>query len=431
MKTFPMFRKIVWVILPALFLVAFSNVLLAQNQGQDHILKDKITGLLIGSFIGDALGGPIEFQSHSDIQALPSPPKRWKKGEVLDAEGLQQACSRMVLRSYSDLRPVPEPYGHWSYNAPPGTVTDDSRHKLILIHALQKAYEADNWPIEYKDLAQSYLEWPNTDLLKKHPEYEKLTGDWLGETWKAVNWLVGERDPEKSYPVERLWNGLPTCYGQMVLPPVAALYPGNPLGSYKAAYGLAFFDNSWGKDMNAALVAGLSVALDLDPNTLSNREIWMKIYSAMRKTDPYRYSEIPWTGRSVNIYLDKAIQFARVANGSPTELFEKLDKEFENTIKWEAQVPFAVIFSAIEICKYDPLAAMQLTIEWGYDHDSYAQLLGAFIGAIYGYQIFPEEMRQQVQKQLYSDYLADIDEMSELLWKLSELSKKRVIINYN
>ncbi len=68
--------------------------------------------------------------------------------------------------------------------------------------------------------------------------------------------------------------------------------------------------------------------------------------------------------------------------------------------KWEAQVPFVVIFSCLKICKYNPLAALQLTIEWGNDHDTYPQLLGAFIGAIYGPDIFKEDMRTYNYKKI-------------------------------
>ena len=47
--------------------------------------SERIRGLLLGSFIGDALGGPIEFQPKEAVAKLPNPPKPWVSGEKLDA----------------------------------------------------------------------------------------------------------------------------------------------------------------------------------------------------------------------------------------------------------------------------------------------------------------------------------------------------------
>ena len=74
---------------------------------------------------------------------------------------------------------------------------------------------------------------------------------------------------------------------------------------------------------------------------------------------------------------------------------------------------------------------MQLSIEWGWDHDSYAQLLGAFIGAIYGPYIFKEDMRAVVTKRLKADYDEDIDEWVGTLMKVQQLGKVKVLFKTN
>ena len=66
---------------------------------------------------------------------------------------------------------------------------------------------------------------------------------------------------------------------------------------------------------------------------------------------------------------------------------------------------------------------MPLSIEWGWDHDSYAQLLGAFIGAIYGPDIFNEEMKNAVTKRLQLDYDEGVDEWVETLARIREVGK--------
>ncbi len=54
---------------------------------------------------------------------------------------------------------------------------------------------------------------------------------------------------------------------------MAALYPGEPEKAYLAAYSTAWFDIGFAKDMVAASVAGISVALTLDPRKADKRTI--------------------------------------------------------------------------------------------------------------------------------------------------------------
>ena len=89
-------------------------------------LRDRIHGLMVGSLIGDALGGPIEFQTRDAIQSLENPPKVWGPDDIINQESLVALVSRLHLRTYQHLRPEPEPYAHWTQNAEPGSITDDS-----------------------------------------------------------------------------------------------------------------------------------------------------------------------------------------------------------------------------------------------------------------------------------------------------------------
>ncbi|MHC4520201.1 MAG: ADP-ribosylglycohydrolase family protein, partial [Planctomycetota bacterium] len=309
-------------------------------------------------------------------------------------------------------------YAHWTVHAAPGTVTDDSRHKLVLLDALRQAESAGAWPFNVRALAKAYMEWPKREAVRSRPGYAELSEAWLEEWLYATRWVLGERDPGKSLPPERLWNGLPTCCGQMVLLPLAAVFAGRPVDAYRAAYHLAYFDNGWGKDLNAALVAGLATALVTRAKKGTRSERWEPILTTLRKTDPYHYGEIPWTHRSVDRWLDVALRLAREAEKRPARLFAALEREFRQTIKWEAQVPFVVTFAVLALAEYDPLAALQLSIEWGHDTDSYAQLVGAFIGAVHGAAVFDAELREVVRGRLRLDYGADVDAYVELLERL-------------
>lgn len=419
--------------IPALFsCICLQLQVYAQRAIADsQFLKQKTEGLLIGSFIGDALGGPIEFQGHPEIQATPGPPKLWKNGELMTDEERRLAAERIWFREYKYLRPVPEPYGHWATHAAPGTVTDDSRHKMILMHCLRQALQQHKFPVSDKDLGKAYRSWASSNTIRTHSGYDTLVQQWLGESFKAVNWLLGKRKKGEAYPLERLWNALPTCYGQMVLPPLAAVYPGQPDKAYLSAYRLAYFDNGFAKDMNAAIVAGLSKALVLDPRTRPPQQLWNEVIDVIRNTDPYEYGRVPWSERAVHRWLNLVDTFVSRAKGSPALLFEQLENEFMYTTKWEAQVPFVVVFSCLKICRYDPLAALQLSIEWGWDHDSYAQLLGAFAGALYGPALFKEEWKDLVAKRLLADYDVEVKEWVQTLFRVQQLSLKKQIVNDN
>ena len=360
-------------------------------------LTDRISGLLYGAAIGDALGGPIEFQTAEAIARLKPQPKYWQKDEVFDARA---AVNRLRLRPYAPLRPHSESYGQWGENAPAGTITDDTRHKLVLLDALHHT----KGPLTTQALAKAYMDWPRKQLSS---DLAALNQDWLEEWRYASAWVLGERDTGKARPPERLWQGLPTCCGQMTSLPLAALYPGQPEKAYQACYELSYFDNSWGKDLNAALVAGLSTALEGKP--------WPEIIRSIRKTDPYHYSNIRYTTRQVDHWLDLAMKLATEAEKKPATLFASLEKTFAQTIKWEAQVPFVVAFSCLALADYDPLAALQLSIEWGHDTDSYASLLGAFVGAKHGITIFPDHLRIPVHERLTADFAADFSAEAQFL----------------
>lgn len=378
----------------------------------------RIRGLLLGTYLGDALGGPVEFQDPGKIQALPDPPKRWRDDEVLDAPARAASAARLRLRPYAPLRPVSESYGQWGPNCPPGTVTDDSRHKLVLLHALRTAETQHTLPLDVRGLARAYLDWPALPAIAGNPEFRVQAADWLEEWQLAARWVLGERDLARALPPARMWQGLPTCCGQMTLPPLAAVFAGRPAEAYRAAYHLAFFDNGFGRDLNAAVVAALAVALVTPADPAAPRAAWAPVLAALRDTDPYRHRQIRWTQRAVDRWLDFALRAARDAEGRPARLFSLFEEQFRHQAKWEAEIPFAVAFGCLALAEFEPLPALQLTLEWGHDTDSYAQLLGAFVGALFGPEIFPAAMREAVAARLAADFHEDLDAQAALLDRL-------------
>jgi hypothetical protein len=225
-----------------------------------------------------------------------------------------------------------------------------------------------------------------------------------------------------------MWQSLPTCSGQMTLLPVAALYPGDPERAYRAAWHLAFFDNGFGRDLNAALVAGLAQALVTPIDPLNPGAAWEVILATMRETDPWAFGKIRWTQRSVPRWLDFARASVKSAEGQPARLFATFEKQFAQNHKWEAQVPVVVAFSCLELAEWDPLAALQLCLEWGHDTDSFAQVLGAFVGALHGPGLFRPDWLAAVKDRMQADLHIDWDEECRMLTRLEIAGRKRPLV---
>lgn len=377
--------------------------------------------MLLGSYLGDALGGPIEFQSKADIASLPHPPKTWTDDEKLTQGALKKTRNRLRLRPYNPLRPQPEPYGHWKPDAPAGTVTDDSRHKFILIEWLRECLAKD-FPVALtpKAYATAMLDWPSSKLFATHPDYALLNQAWLSEWWTGARWVAGIQ-MDQALPPSRLWGGKATCSGQMALLPLAALFPSAMLDeAYKTTYHLGWFDNGIGKDLNACLVVGLSALIADQTRPTEHRSLIQVFLNSMKSTDPYRYGQVPWVTRPATHWIERAESMVKSANKRPARLFANLEKEFSATIKWEAQVPFTVAIACLLLADQDPLAALQLSLEWGHDTDSYAQIVGAVIGAMYGPLVFPQDAVAVIENRLTSDYRVDIHSDAALLRKLRD-----------
>jgi hypothetical protein len=265
-------------------------------------------------------------------------------------------------------------------------------------------------------LAEEYLRFAQSDTVKRRPHYGPLCEEFLREYRFAARWVLGERNLDRARPTDRLWAGLPTVSGQMALLPLAALYAGRPADAYRAAYTAAFFDVGTAKDINSAVVAGLAAALTVSVSPNSTVHAWNEIEHTMRTVDPYGYLKIPFATRPVVQWLDFAHDAVRAADGRPKRLFEILEQEGEAKYYWEAHSALSVAFAILRICHYDPLAALHLTLDFGHDTDSVAQLVGGFAGAVYGADVFPLHMRRQVAERLQEDYDESLSAWVEILF---------------
>jgi len=376
----------------------FITGFVCNGQSEQTIsIEDKIKGLLIGSAIGDAAGGPVEFV-HPPLRSY------WTKTDKkISAKGIQALADSFKLSPYPKNA---EPFAQWEDFGPPGTITDDTRFKMILFNTLK--YNSGR--LSEKNFAREVLNFRERLQGKYKPWYDK----WMPEIHYSTYWVLG--DTIKGLPLSRIWGGIPTMAGQMPFLPIAALYPLDPEKAYLKTWELGFIDVGFAKDINAALVAGLAGALQPDSD-------WKRVEKYMRQTDPYSFNNVLYVPRRSNEWLDIAHGFVQRADGSIYKLFQILEKELHTKTWWEAWVPVVVVFACAEIVDYNPLAAMQLMMEFGHDTDSYAQVMGAVMGAIHGKEIFPVEMRETVNSRMKEQFGQNVDDWMDLIRKYGDAAK--------
>jgi hypothetical protein len=122
---------------------------------------------------------------------------------------------------------------------------------------------------------------------------------WPRETLRDVAGAARQRGLKLHLDGARLWNAaiatgqspraltaefdsVSVCFSKGLGAPVGSALAGTgeagePEKAYRAAYALAFIDNSWGRDMIAALVAGLAVALVTPTDPKAPAAAWERI----------------------------------------------------------------------------------------------------------------------------------------------------------
>ncbi|MEM8865853.1 MAG: ADP-ribosylglycohydrolase family protein [Planctomycetota bacterium] len=412
------------------FLLAAGYASLSAAEVEQSVIDRKVFGLLIGSAIGDAAGGPVEF-AEPELVASVLPGFRDHPDVQLDQAGLRQLADAFPLLSYKELRPDPEPYGQWPVAAAAGTITDDTRHKMVLMDALRRGIGDNQLPIDHRAYAQALLRFQDREEIRANPAWQVLCDHAMQEFALAARWELGERDPLRAMPTSRLWGGAATCCGQMTFPPLAGLYPGDPEQAYLATYGLAFIDNGYAKDINAAIVAGLAFAIGQpapgdDP--AKRHAAWRAVLTAMQETDPLRLGTVEFMQRPLAACIATGIEAAQAASRSPAKLYAEIFERCPHDHAWDAHFLLTQAVALAEFCHGEPLSAMHLALDYGEDTDSAAQLLGAIFGAIHGPDLFPAAMRQAVANRLQADHGELLQEWVAVLRKARAIDQQQPVI---
>ena len=376
--------------------------------------EDRILGLLLGGLIGDALGGPIEFLEKKSEETGLTNARLWPDNRKLDTAKQEELAASVPLLGYQTLRPRTAPYGPWREQAVAGTLTDDSRHKIVLLNALRRA-QSQKSELTAEHVAHAFLEFSPVYHPSFKTQLKKLNAEGFREYRMAARWMLGERDLQVARPVARLWAGINNCSGQMMLPPLAAAYAGRPEQAYLKAFEVDFIDAPQARDMAASLVAALAVALRRSEPGFTIPQRWQQLFETLASTDPYFVKDVPFAGRPWTKWLQRADEFVAQSQGSPKHLYRLLETEGDPVYWWDAHFTLLVPICMLKLCHMNPMAAMHLTLDFGHDTDSYAQVLGCLIGAVHGQSVFPKAMRDAVRASLKQDYAQNVDEWSRVL----------------
>lgn len=371
--------------------------------------ESRIRGMLLGSLIGDALGGPIEFAPSERVASILPNARSWPDGKRLNAQTRDELAKSLQLHSYVELRPETAPYGPWVAKAPAGTLTDDSRHKIVYLRALRTLRMNGGIRVRKSDFARALIAFQPHPDRDPPPELQALVDEGMREYRYAAEWILGNRDESEALPVERLWAGISNCSGQMALPPIAAIFPGSPERAYRETFAVDFIDAPLARDIVSGLNAGLAAALAPDLAESAAPQRWKALLTAIRETDPFRFSEVPFAGRPLRSWMERASSMAQSSERQPKRLYKMLENEGKPVYYWDAHFTLLVPLAILHLCEFDPLASMNLVLDFGYDSDSYAQVLGAMIGAVYGENVFPKSMATAVASTLHRDYGESID----------------------
>lgn len=357
-------------------------------------IYDKVLGMIVGSGIGDAMGAPTEMWSRDAIQL---------------EYGFVDKLDSMVRE--------PSPEGTWKINLPAGGTTDDSRWKKLTAEYLL----TQNQDLNASDFANHIMQQYKSDV-ENFKKIDAFSPEPYEENTRKMAWLqewalVAKPFVEKDYiaynqSLNRFYGGEMVCGGMLYGPAVGAFYPKNPLKAYQETYKISIFDIGYGRDISGLVAAMTAAAMDKNATKES-------VLSVLRSVDPEGFFKSRLVGRASfrilrdALYISKKAKKITVINeklpkakhlksdalyvSQMYEAFRLLDEKNQDMPFHAGEIHLQVL-TAMIFSDFDFEKTMAFLVNLGRDNDTTSAVAGGILGAFYGYEKLPVEMKTKVIK---------------------------------
>ncbi|MBI9106675.1 MAG: ADP-ribosylglycohydrolase family protein [Spirochaetales bacterium] len=305
-------------------------------------LQDKVYGGIIGSAIGDAMGGPVEGLSCQEIEA-----------------GYGRLCE---LLPYEKNRINP----HGPFAAEAGCYTDDTRMSIILCRAAIRACGA---PLR-GHVAEAIIDYSRNAA-------NALERSFIDEySLKAIH--AGDKEA---------FGGRPTNGGIMGIAPLGLIYPCDPVRAYEETFRNLFISTGTARSASALAAAMIAGAMKIGADADSAVNDALKAASAYKKKVEGRY----W--RTSNLYpiaslkaeqlLERAAELG-IKYRDPFAFQEELYGLVVQPFFADGSETLAIAAAMFTAAGGDFNGTVTGCVNFGRDNDSSASVGGAAAGALIG-----------------------------------------------
>jgi ADP-ribosylglycohydrolase len=323
-----------------------------------NVLLDKMLGCLLGSAVGDAMGGPVEGLG---------------RDEIAHAYGTVEGMLPYPASS--------SPSFHGPFDARAGATTDDTRLAKLITRALISSGGRPRRGDLGRALASAYYSATST-----------LERGFLEEYALAA--LYGQ---DKEAFGGRVTNG-----AIMAIAPIGVLFPGDPGRTFDAAFDLLFMATGSARVSAAAAAAIISSALAEKGRAID--AAYRGLAAAAERS--HRVEGNYWRGDRLYPEVGAwSLGLARRAVELAAKFADPMSEDFRKALEQETRQPFfadgdetlAVALAMFVAADGDFRAALRGAVNYGKDCDSYAAVAGAFAGARQGLREIPEDWLAAVE----------------------------------
>lgn len=338
-------------------------------------LFDRIHAALLAGAIGDAMGGPVEGLTYQEIE---------------ERHGVVNTLPAYPFR----------PDYHNQFASAPGSVTDDTRLRHLVVEALV----ADDSPCRHGGLPRrGDLVW--TLVSAYHAAETPLERGFLEEY--AIGGVYDE--------AKLIWGGQMTNGFLMANAPLGLICPGDPQAAFDLSFDLDFISDGYAKYAAAMGAAAVAAALAQPASDDDCAEDSGSLPCRRPSPEPVvRAALAAAKGHRVEGPQTRAWQWydhvftlnERMVDTAVTlalkhrDVFALREPYYQalrvSDLGSEAAQTLAVALGMLVAADGDLCQTIIGCVNYGRDNDSYATLAGAIAGAMHGTAAIPSDWRQTV-----------------------------------